>query len=155
MKEKLLICVLALLAAPAYSVPGANSERERALKHATREQLRVCDLAESQLKRQQQEVNQAIAANTMLRNQIRVAQAQLDESQKQLNTMDGDAVLDFHAKESAHQRLVAEYQEQARQAQAASEAYNKAADDYNQGCAQMVFRLEDRKALQRERAAGK
>ncbi len=150
MMKKFLLFAVLLFASCAQA-----SERPKQLKYASREQLRACDEFEARLKVMRREVDKQIAYYNTQRAEVQAGRAALEAEQAKINHLDSLQVQAFEEKMAAHNQLVTRYNQLAQETQASSDAYNVESENYNQTCATLVFKIEDRNALNAEKARQK
>lgn len=146
-----MICKFLLLWSLLFASLIQAAERPKQLKYASREQLRACDETEARLRLMRRETDTLIAQYNAQQAQVQTSRLALEAEQSKMNHLEALQVRAFEEKTSAHNQLVQSFNLLAQQAQAQSDAYNQETDIYNQGCATMVFRIEDRNALMQEK----
>jgi hypothetical protein len=142
----LLLCIIL------FNSLAQAAERPKQLKYASREQLRACDDSEARLKSMRSAVDNMIAQYNSQRAQVQASRQALELEQAQINHQDDEQVRAFEEKMAAHNQFVESFNLLAHQTAARSDAYNEESETYNQSCATMVFRIEDRNALNLEKS---
>lgn len=128
----------------------------RTLNYGTREQLNACLDSDDRIKAHSKLIADYIAENNATMIQIQIEAAMLVDLQAATATNNKAQVESFNRRIEEHNRLVKSADEHAHKTKIELELYNKELAEHNKRCAALVFKMEDREAVKKDRqAAGK
>ena len=126
------------------------------LTYGTRDQYRACLESDDRIKAHGKQIAEFIAENNATMVQIQIEAATLVELQAAIATNNRQQVENFNRRIEEHNQLVKAANEHAERTKAELEAYNREMAEHNKRCSSLVYKMEDREAVQKERkAAGK
>lgn len=120
-------------------------------KFATREEIRGCMNSEEELSVSLKRLDGYISENRLALARMQAEAAEIAENQRRLDTTDEKAVDAFNTKVSDHNKRVQEVNSQAESFKVKGEAHNADSLAHNKRCATLVYRIDDRNAILKER----
>jgi hypothetical protein len=121
-------------------------------KYGTREQLRECMREEELLVTRRDAFLLHEEQQKLRQNKLKAEMTALAEAKERMDSRDLPSVDEFNARLMRYNESVAELNEYAGKLTDENLALNRAVFAQNERCARTVFRKEDRKALEQERA---
>lgn len=135
------------------AVHAADSKPPAEIAFATREQYRACLDMEDKLKACRQALDAKIAENHASLQEMQREGDKIVATQANLQLYDDVRVREFNTMVERHNEHVKAINAHADAARAEELAYNADSREYNKRCAAMVFRIQGRDAVLKERKA--
>ncbi|MEO8153139.1 MAG: hypothetical protein ABI605_08730 [Rhizobacter sp.] len=136
------------------SLQANATDTPKVPQYATRDELRGCMNADDALKATRKKVNENMARNQASLATVQLEAVELVDEQRRVDATDNTAIDAFNDKMAAHNKRVEQVNAQASVFKAGSDAYNDELLEYNRRCSTLVYRIDDRNAILKEREAG-